>query len=263
MSRVIVLMYHALYSSIDELNALRDEERPYALSTAAFERHLDRIIKAGIPILSAKQLSAEQRQNSGTSVLLTFDDGHSSFYKYAFPALRERDLSAIFFITTDFIRSRKDSCSWEQLAEMTNQGMCVQSHGKTHRFLSDLSPELVRKELNVSKKQIEDHVGESVSMISFPGGRFSERDVGIGQSLGYRLFYTSRIGANVWRNPREVQTIRRLPIKAASSDRAIRIIVEDSRTALRLWNYTALAKTVGKTLLGNRIYHGLYRRLSA
>jgi peptidoglycan/xylan/chitin deacetylase (PgdA/CDA1 family) len=263
MSRVIVLMYHALYSSIDELHAMRDEEQPYAVSVTTFERHMDTLINAGIPILSAKQFSTEEVQCSGTNVLLTFDDGHRSFHEHAFPALSNRSLSAIFFVTTDFIHSRNDSCSWAQLAEMTKQGMCVQSHGQTHRFLSDLSPELVHKELSVSKKQIEDRIGETVSMVSFPGGRFNKRDLEIGQSLDYRLFFTSRIGANVRRNPGGVQTIRRLPVKAASADRVIRMIVENNRTALGLWQCSALAKAVGKTLLGNSIYHGLYRRLSA
>lgn len=256
-------MYHTLYSCVEELRNMPREERPYAVSLSAFERQIDRLIEAGVPILSPRELGKKQLPRSDTSVLLTFDDGHRSFYEYAFPVLRKRNLSAIFFVTTDFIRSRNDFCSWAQLAEMVTQGMCVQSHGKTHRFLSDLSSKPVRQELSVSKKQIEDHVGRTVSMVSFPGGRFSERDIKIGQSLNYRQFFTSRIGDNIWRNSGEVQKIRRLPIKAVSADHVIKMIVEDNRTALGLWQCSALAKTIGKTLLGNRIYHGLYRRLSA
>jgi peptidoglycan/xylan/chitin deacetylase (PgdA/CDA1 family) len=256
-------MYHSLYKTDDELQALPREEQPYAVSVSSFEQQIDGLIEAGIPILSPRELINRELRFSGTSVLLTFDDAHRSFYEYAFPALIQRGLFSIFFVTTDFILYRNDSCSWLQLAEMAKQNMWVQSHGKTHQFFTDLSANQVRLELGESKKQIEDKVGEEVSMVSFPGGRYKHRDVEIGKSLDFKFFFTSRVGINTWPDPKQGGTIKRLPLKDSFSNEVVKMIVEDNRKALWYWQCSALAKTVAKSILGNHIYHGLYRRISA
>lgn len=263
MNKVIVLMYHGLYENINELQAIPEEERPYSLSLAQFEQQLSTLLSAGIPILSPQSIFYERRSFAGTGVLLTFDDGHHSFYKHAFPTLLRLGLAAIFFVTTDFINTRKDCCSWTQLSEMSQHGMSVQSHGKTHQFLRDLSPERVTMELSDSKLEIEDKVGEKVSMISFPGGRYRKRDITIGKSLDYSFFFTSRIGDNTWLDPSTTNTVNRLPIKETFANQVTKIITEDNYWALKLWQCSAMLKNTGKSILGNHIYHGLYRRLSA
>lgn len=258
---VVVLMYHALYGSIDEFQSLHKEERPYAISIASFEKQIDGLIEAGVPILSPQDILEEEVQHARMAVLLTFDDGHRSFYEYAFPALSRRGLEAIFFVTTDLIHSREDFCSWTQLKEMTKRGMWIQSHGKTHRFLADLSPEESQLELSESKSQIEDQLGEKVLMLSFPGGRYKDRDIDIGKSLGYRYFFTSRVGANSWPELRSGFRIKRFPLKKTVSYNSLQAIFTYGSNALKIWQIRHTVKELGKTVLGNRIYHSLYRKL--
>jgi peptidoglycan/xylan/chitin deacetylase (PgdA/CDA1 family) len=256
-------MYHSLYKSDHELRALPSEEQPYAVSVSSFEHQIDSLLEAEIPILSPRDLIDRELRFSGTSVLLTFDDAHRSFYEYAFPALMQRGLSAIFFITTDFISLRKDSCSWLQLAEMVKHNMRIQSHGKTHQFFTDLDSNQVRLELSDSKKKIEDKIDEEVSMVSFPGGRYKYRHVEIGNALDFRFFFTSCIGANTWPDLKQHGILKRLPIKDSFSHNVINMIIKNNHKALWMWQCSALAKSVGKTILGNHLYHGLYRRISA
>ncbi len=37
------------------------------------------------------------------AVVLTFDDGYQSFYKYAYPALKDQDMTATNFIIVDYL----------------------------------------------------------------------------------------------------------------------------------------------------------------
>ena len=101
MSHATALMYHALYDCQDEWDALEYDERPYAVSVSDFNQQLDALENAGISILDPEIILKERHfgdQNGG--VILTFDDGHNSFYRYAYRILKNRGYRAIFFITT-------------------------------------------------------------------------------------------------------------------------------------------------------------------
>src|SRR5215472_13598467 len=64
----------------------------YSLETTVFERHLD--------------LIAQKGRQPGTSVELTFDDGHTSDFEFVQPILDARGLIARFFITTGWTGTR-------------------------------------------------------------------------------------------------------------------------------------------------------------
>lgn len=136
MNRIIILMYHALYEKETELAAIVPEDRPYAISVASFQRHLECITRQGIPIISPDLLELKTLENGiQPGVLLTFDDGHASNYHYAYPLLREYGIKAIFFVTSDFISSRPGFLTWDMICELSKEGMVIGSHGKTHLFL--------------------------------------------------------------------------------------------------------------------------------
>ncbi len=49
------------------------------------------------------------------SVLLTFDDGYSNNYRYAFPVLRQHGAPAVFFLTSEFIGDRDGRLWFDRL----------------------------------------------------------------------------------------------------------------------------------------------------
>ena len=81
-----------------------------------------------------------------------------------------------------------------QLREMARQGMDVQVHGKTHRFLADLPEIELRLELSTAKARLEDILGQEVTALSYPGERGGSRERLIAGELGYRHFFSSRPG---------------------------------------------------------------------
>lgn len=264
MTRIVVLMYHALYRNADEFGEIPSGDRAYALPVDVFEKQLDNLQDDDIPILSPNDImKSENIRLPDKGVLLTFDDGDISFYKYAFPMLAERALSAVFFVTSDLIQSGKQFCSWTHLAEMSRKGMWIQSHGKTHRFLSDIDAKESRWELAESKSIIEDKIGQHVCSISFPGGRYSSREIDIGRSLGYRYFYTSKVGTNTSREFQDKCIINRISIKQKMTLQTFKALVSGDRTELMKRRIFSNVKDSAKKLLGNRLYHALYRLRSS
>ena len=182
------------YEGEDGLEQLRPEERPYAMEAGAFRQLLTEL-KALSPrwVDSSAQWP---RDESKLNLMLTFDDGHRSALELATPAMSELEVPGVFFVTSDFVRDRSDYLSKSDLREMVSMGMQVQSHGQTHRFLNTLTPAQATAELADSKHYIEQATGKKVGAISFPGGRFGNRELELGRNSGYEDFYTSKFGRN-------------------------------------------------------------------
>jgi peptidoglycan/xylan/chitin deacetylase (PgdA/CDA1 family) len=263
MSAIVSLMYHGFYANEEELERMPPADRGYALPVSAFIKQLD-LLQSTVQVISPQQLAAPGPENlPERCVLLTFDDGHASNYHYAFPLLRERGMTGMFFVTTDYIDNRSDFCTWMQLREMGEAGMLIQSHGKSHEFFSEHDDEWVQSEFAVSKQLIEDKVGKPVFAVSFPGGRYRSEIISIGKSTGYRFFYTSKIGVNSMIDFSGNGLIYRIPVKRNTDlDRFNKFIHADRR---QIWIARLLSgtKDLAKGILGNRLYHFIYERLSS
>lgn len=261
MNRVMVLMYHALYSDVAGLNAIDPVDRPYAVSVEDFRMQLDWLGQAGIPVVDP--LSLVNLQPPGPrSVLLTFDDGHESGFRHAYPLLTARRMSAVFFVTSDFIGNRAGFCSWAQLREMREGGMQVGAHGKTHRFFDDLTLTEAFEEFDKPRAAIEAGTGMAPQMMSFPGGRYRAGQLAIGRAAGYQLFFSSDVGANRPEAFRPGGLLRRVAIRQTTSTSHFRAMARAAPLPLARARTVAAVKTLVKSVLGNRLYHALYERVA-
>ena len=114
------------------------------------------------------------------AVLLTFDDGYRSVREVALPWLRRFGYPAVSFVSTGYIggcstfdrgdEPEEPICDWEDLRELQQQGISIQSHGVTHRGFSSLGPEEQEEELTRSKVMLESHLGSRVEVFAFPYG---------------------------------------------------------------------------------------------
>jgi peptidoglycan/xylan/chitin deacetylase (PgdA/CDA1 family) len=161
----------------------------FTVPLASFELMLDTITELGYSGCSLANAIA----NPGhLRVAITFDDGDAGQYEHAFPALLRRGMTATFYITTDWV-GNSGYMTWEQIRHMAALGMSIQSHTRSHPFLSELADDALRAELLDSKAQIESNTGRSVNEIAFPGGdpparalRHVMRDVGYDIAVGTR-----------------------------------------------------------------------------
>jgi peptidoglycan/xylan/chitin deacetylase (PgdA/CDA1 family) len=151
--------------------SLEPGEDAYWLETSSFLRILDEIA-------------------TWPTVAISFDDANESDAELALPALRERELTAQFFL----IAGRLDdagSLSAGQVRELTANGMSVGMHGMTHRPWRAMAPEVRDLELAEARRRLEDVVGSPVTEAACPLGRYDRGALTALRQLGYQRVYTS------------------------------------------------------------------------
>jgi peptidoglycan/xylan/chitin deacetylase (PgdA/CDA1 family) len=263
MRKMVCLMYHALYSTDDEYQRLPKGEKGYAIHVDTFSEQLA-FLQANTAVVDpAASMAMASTAGEKVNVLITFDDGHISNYTHAFPLLRKFGMRAIFFVTTDFIESHDGYCRWEQLKKMSAAGMSIQSHGKTHRFFGDMDKSGELEEFRHSRERIADNTGGHVNSISFPGGRYSALSLKRGADCGYQYFYSSAPGLNHLPLQAGTDLIRRIAVKQSMNMESFARFACADRWTLARATVLSLAKTALKRMLGNTLYHLLYRRLSS
>lgn len=92
--RVAVLMYHHLAEPSER------PEQPGVITPERFDSHLQMLRSEGYNLVTAEAFAAflDGEQNlPDHSVLLTFDDGYESNYRYGFPLLQKYQAPAIIF----------------------------------------------------------------------------------------------------------------------------------------------------------------------
>ncbi len=251
----VVLMYHGLYDG-EDTSRIDAEDLPYAVSKHNFVQQLDRMQNKSVGLL-------DEKAGEMPEVVITFDDGHISNFDIAMPLLAERGLSAYLFITGDYVGKRAHFCHASHLKKIAENGNVIGSHGMTHRFFDDLDDEQAECELRQSMQQLSDQCGQPVQSISYPGGRYNNRTLELSRQSGYAQIFGSEVGTLKQSDLTAIPPLSRVAIRRGTTlDEFDRIINADTA-------YYAMAKTkhkaksLVKRTLGNRLYHGLYKSISA
>jgi peptidoglycan/xylan/chitin deacetylase (PgdA/CDA1 family) len=168
-------MYH--YLSIPPADADR-----YRLDLSVppdlFAAQLDTILAEGFTTIGLDQLV--QHLTRGVplpekSVIITFDDGYRDNYENALPLLVARDMTATFFISTDFIDEERPAyLSWDMVREMRDAGMTIGSHGRNHFSLAGRDVDYLVWQALGSRETIEFELGETPRFMSYPAGEYDD-----------------------------------------------------------------------------------------
>lgn len=138
--------------------------------------------------------------NQNSSIVISFDDGFESIYRYKNEFLR-RNIKTTIFVPTDYI-GKTDS--WEvsllgtrfkhlnnsQLLDLSRDGHEIASHGHAHKPLISLDKLTLRNELVTSKKICEDITGKECRSISVPFGLLDENVIEECIKVGYKNIVT-------------------------------------------------------------------------
>ena len=113
-------------------------------------------------------------------------------------------------------RAAQIMLTWEQLQEMSRDGMIIGGHTMTHLNLPNADPEDARKEIIHCKKLIEEKIKCPVSHFSYPnGGKYEYYNQNISEmvtSAGYTTATTSNNGlAKISQHMMELSRIRVTP----------------------------------------------------
>ena len=79
---------------------------------------------------------------------------------------------------------------WRELAEVEQAGIEVGAHTVTHPKLDLLPEKDLRKELSLSKSQLEEHLGRAIPGLAYPFGYSNRKVREVARELGYVYAYS-------------------------------------------------------------------------
>ena len=254
----VFLMYHELArpgrpACEDDPGYLR-----YVVGEEDFRRHLSALKAAGVRGVSVGRALGHSGEDDAPRVCLTFDDGCETDLLFAAPLLEGFGWGATFYVVAGFV-GRRGYLAPAQVRELAERGFEVGSHSMTHRLLTGLGDEEVRRELSESKERLEQWAGRAVEHFSCPGGRWAARVSAAARAAGYRSVATSRVGAN----GREADPFRlaRVAVRRGNTEREV---VRAARgEGLLAQRARAAALDLAKSVLGDAVYHKLHAGLGA
>ncbi|HVT12946.1 MAG TPA: polysaccharide deacetylase family protein [Fimbriimonadaceae bacterium] len=189
--RAVVIMYHDVIKERDKNSVWFD------CTTEEFQKDIDEIVQNGFTVLSLDQLYDHLTTGKPIpekSIVLTFDDNYQGIYDNAAPILRKYKFPAAVFVHTAYVGSQTGhpKMTWDELKELHSEGLItIGAHTVTHPSnLKDLPVEQQKKELEDSKKAIEDHLGGDVPYMAYPDGSNDATTQQLAREAGYKMSFT-------------------------------------------------------------------------
>ena len=188
----------------------RFEDRPkdsLAINPAEFEKQMQALKDNGFSVIPMADFLAWRRGEKSIPdkcCIVSIDDGYRSGYEVAWPILKKHGYPFTMFIYTNYMKGQPNaggqSMSWEELMEMRDAGVDIQSHSVSHSDLKakngkwqKLQPTYeawLVHEMTASKKMLEQNLGISVKAFAYPYGNHNEEVRRIAMESGYEVAFT-------------------------------------------------------------------------
>lgn len=163
-------------------------ERAFTVTAEGLEAHLKYFKENGYQVVLIDELLKYfdiGQPLPSKAVALTFDDGWREHYSNAFPILKKYGVKATFFVPTGWV-GKPEIMSWDEMRQMSEAGMVFGSHSVSHPYLDKLSDENLKKEVEDSKKLLEEKLGKQVDYIAYPAGMYNDKVIEAVKAAGYQ-----------------------------------------------------------------------------
>ena len=176
-----------------------------------FKEHLKIIEKEKINFVNPNNFEEELINNKNKrKILLTIDDGFSSFYENAWPILKEKKIPFILFVSTREVGSL-NYMTWSQIQELSEQDFVeIGNHSHTHEYLVEESKEFIKNDIEKSILIFKNELGKNSKFFSYPFGEYSLEFKKIIKSLGFKYAFGQHSG--VMDETKDLYELPRFPI---------------------------------------------------
>ncbi len=241
--RLTILTYH----SLDDTGSV------VSIPPSLFVQQMQSLTEIGFQGISLGQ-ALDNRRSTGRwpehRVAITFDDGFANFHKHALPVLTRYGFSATVFIVTGHVGQdndwapppdelgRQPMLSWPQIKELSDAGIEIGAHTRTHPDLCKVSAKELDTEIAGSVADIEQHIDQPVKTFAYPYGYVSPAAT----SVAAKLFHgavTTRLGRAGNDDPTQLPRVDTYYFKHLPAFRAVVEGRSDAYLALRRWGRVA------------------------
>lgn len=218
--KVIVLMYHHIAES--------EAGEEITITPAKFKSHLKLLQDHHYQVISMEEYAGYIINGAPVppnAVVITFDDGYESYYKYGYPILKEFGYTATNFLIVSYVGSKNSSLpfmNWEQVIQMKNDGFSFYSHtynahekrkGDKNQLVPSLGNRIwlddynrleteeeyikrVKEDLSHANQVLREKLGNEWNILCFPYGFFTKTLLEAGKEIGIDFFFTTKDGIN-------------------------------------------------------------------
>jgi peptidoglycan/xylan/chitin deacetylase (PgdA/CDA1 family) len=209
-AQTIIFCYHRL---VDKVRYPGTEITP-----SAFEAEMKSLKDRGITVISLQDYLAWRRSEKNIPprcAVITFDDGWKSQYEVAWPIMKKYGYPFTMFIYTEGVRGGSlgggEAITWEQLADMRDNGVDIQAHSATHQDLREGHMIMVaepggkrtkkkltgaeyeqwlQNEVVGCKQLLEQRLAIKVNCFAVPFGNYNEHVKELARNTGYEAVFT-------------------------------------------------------------------------
>ena len=183
----------------------------------AFKKHLEIIEKENINFINPNNFEKNLISRKNTrKILLTIDDGFESFYKNAWPILKEKKILFILFISTREV-GKFNYMSWKQIKEINKESfVLIGNHSHTHEYLINENSSVIKKDIEKSIEIFKKQLGRNSSFFSYPFGEYSLEFKKIIKTLGFKYAFGQHSG--VIDETKDFYELPRFPINEKYGD---------------------------------------------
>jgi peptidoglycan/xylan/chitin deacetylase (PgdA/CDA1 family) len=212
-NKVVVVTYH---------DVSPDVYSRFVITPQAFSSQLDEFSEKHFHVITDKQFADflhRRGQIPPNAVLLTFDDGYQTMYRYVLPILRAHHMQGTFFqIVASADKSDSSKLSWSEIKSMHEEGMAFGSHTYDshyhvfidHRPVAAFNTPILRNghmetpaeyhervynDFVRARKRLSQAIGEPVTLFAWPYGYGTWAATAIAHEAGYDSLFTTEYGA--------------------------------------------------------------------
>lgn len=192
-AHIPVLLYHDLQPSYTS------DKAATTITPQRFEEHISALLKNGYTPVSFEDVynaSAGMFKMPAKPVIISFDDGYDTNYKYAFPIIKKYKVKTTIFVVAKTVGKVLDTSvhfGWNEAKIMQQSGLVsIQSHTYDHKNLVTLDDFQLERELRLSKLIIEKNLGTRCNVVAFPYGSCNQKVIDAAKRAGYTV--TAQVG---------------------------------------------------------------------
>lgn len=241
---VPVLMYHNIIDG-----AIKPSEVGVTVNYERFMEQMEYLKLAGYNTISVDDYIGFMEGNKPlppNPIMITFDDGYESNYKYAYPILKKLGMRAVINVIVSETKGEPNyhywdptHLTWEEMKEISDSGVIdIESHtydlhyyasngkkkipaasgqieinGKLESF--DEYTTRVKNDFKKSKDMIEKNVGKRVKVLSYPYGVGNSTTKKLAREVGYEAMFTIKEG--VMRQGDDIMSGKRIKVKGTET----------------------------------------------
>ncbi len=148
-------------------------------------------------VFEGKCLQPKERLQEAMHFVLHFIDQNKQYVSVILDSLKKA--CEVDFPEAD--EQDNELMSWDQLKEVSSNGISIGAHSHSHKVLSSLDSGQQKYEIEYSKAIIEKRIGKTVRSMSYPVGNyhhFSEDTKRMALGAGYELAFSFLTGINTY-----------------------------------------------------------------